>query len=148
MKKSCILRGLLPFGSGRSSTPLVASSSDLGGVHPVALDSNGLSSALGTVVHPIVVAGGTSGSIVTKAGIILNHIVGGISLAAADRVTSCEVLVVLPDFVYSRRLTETALVASDLGVVSGLGAVTREVAELFAAVCVLAKAKNESALRR
>jgi hypothetical protein len=148
MRRSCTLHGLLPLGSSRSSTPLVASSSDLGGVHPVALDSNGLGSALGTVVHPILVAGRASGSIVTKASIVLDHVIGSISLAAADRVTSFEVLVVLPDFVCSRRLTETALVANDLGPVFGLGAVTREVTELVAAVSVLVRGMNESALRR
>jgi hypothetical protein len=81
--------GLLPFGSGsgRGSTPLFASSSDLGGVHPVALDSDRLSNTLGTAVHPIFIAGGSSGSIVTKASVALDRIVGGIGLAAADCVT-------------------------------------------------------------
>jgi hypothetical protein len=79
--------GLLPFGRGRGSTPLFASGSDLGGVHPVALDSDGLSNTIGTAVHPIVIAGGSSGSIVTKAGVALDHIVGGIGLAAANCVT-------------------------------------------------------------
>jgi hypothetical protein len=87
MKTSCMPRGLLPFSSGRSSTPLFASSSNIGGVHPAALDSDRLSNTIGTIVHPIIIAGGSSGSIFTKASVALDHIVGGIGLAAADRVT-------------------------------------------------------------
>lgn len=81
-------RSLLPSGSGRSSTPFLASSSICGAVHPVALDSSRLSSVAGTLVHPIVVAGGSSGSIAAKASAVLD-VVGRIGSAAADGMTGC-----------------------------------------------------------
>lgn len=77
-------RGLLPSGSDRSSTPILTSSSVCGAVHPVALDSGGL-----TLVHPVIVAGGSSGSIVTKASIVLDYVVGRVGNAAADGVAGC-----------------------------------------------------------
>lgn len=83
-------RGLLP--SGRSNIPILAtsdSSSNLGTVHPVALDSGGLSSAIGAAVHPVIIAGGSSGRIITKASAVLDYPVGRISLAADSRVTGC-----------------------------------------------------------
>lgn len=81
-------RGLLPCSSVGSSTPVLADSSVCGAVHPVALDSGRLSSAaVSTLVHPVVIAGRSSGSIVAKASVVLDYVVGRVGNAATDGVT-------------------------------------------------------------
>lgn len=121
--------------SSRSSSPVLASSGFGGVLHPVAFDSSsGFNSAVSGVVHPVIVAGWSSGAVVTKASIVLDSVLGGIGGAAADCMTLCQVLVNLPMLSYMAALTVAALVASDLGVVSGLRAITREVTELRAVV--------------
>lgn len=77
-------RDFLPCGSSRSRTPVLAGSSVCVAVHPVALDSGRL-----TLVHPVIVAGGSSGSIVAKASVVLDYVVGRVGSAAADGVAGC-----------------------------------------------------------